>query len=480
MRKSVKEIEDVLQNHGYSIDTIIFNVMKTFKLKMLCNQVGFIKQDGFSTTEIITLIVMLPLMLLKSVNALYKSEFQKVTAMKKDTIYRLKNNEKMPWRALLMAIAKQFQHLVNPQKEIADKSAFILDDTTDAKTGRRIEKISRVFDHVAGRKGTKLGFKNLTLGLFDGKSFNPLDFSLHAEKPLKKARHRKEQYKKQRDPKSFGAKRIRECNVSKIENGLNMLKRAVKQGFRAKYVLVDSWFSSHEFIQTVRGLGKEPMHVICGIRQDARKYTYKEESLNSSELHKVLKNEGDEKRCRKRNTRYYEVIVDYEGIGKVKLFYCRFPYQKKWRLFLSTDISLGLLSMMEIYSVRWTIEVFFKETKQYLKLGTCQSRDFDAQIAHVTSCYLLYILLAYFRRVNAYESLDGLFAAIKDDLLEKNIAERLWELFDELLQVVITGIAKSGIVDILEFKDSNEYQYLKELFENSFLNNQLKNLEKAS
>ena len=480
MRKSIKEIEDVLQNHGYSIDTIIFNVMKTFKLKMLCNQVGFIKQDGFSTTEIITLIVMLPLMLLKSVNALYKSEFQKVTAMKKDTIYRLKNNEKMPWRALLMAIAKQFQHLVNPQKEIADKSAFILDDTTDAKTGRRIEKISRVFDHVAGRKGTKLGFKNLTLGLFDGKSFNPLDFSLHAEKPLKKARHRKEQYKKQRDPKSFGAKRIRECNVSKIENGLNMLKRAVKQGFRAKYVLVDSWFSSHEFIQTVRGLGKEPMHVICGIRQDARKYTYKEESLNSSELHKVLKNEGDEKRCRKRNTRYYEVIVDYEGIGKVKLFYCRFPYQKKWRLFLSTDISLGLLSMMEIYSVRWTIEVFFKETKQYLKLGTCQSRDFDAQIAHVTSCYLLYILLAYFRRVNAYESLDGLFAAIKDDLLEKNIAERLWELFDELLQVVITGIAKSGIVDILEFKDSNEYQYLKELFENSFLNNQLKNLEKAS
>lgn len=77
MRKSVKEIEDVLQNHGYSIDTIIFNVMKTFKLKTLCNRVGFIKQDGYSTSEIITLIVMFPLILLKSVNAFYKSEFQK-------------------------------------------------------------------------------------------------------------------------------------------------------------------------------------------------------------------------------------------------------------------------------------------------------------------------------------------------------------------------------------------------------------------
>ncbi len=116
------------------------------------------------------------------------------------------------------------------------------------------------------------------------------------------------------------------------------------------------------------------------------------------------------------------------------MFYCRFPYQKKRRLFLSTDTSLGFLSMIEIYSVRWTIEVFFKETKQYLKLGTCQSRDFDAQITHVTSCYLLYILLSYFHRVNAYESLDGLFAAIKDDLIEKSLAERLWELFYEFFQ----------------------------------------------
>jgi len=128
----------------------------------------------------------------------------------------------------------------------------------------------------------------------------------------------------------------------------------------------------------------------------------------------------------------------------------------------------------------FTRQVFFKETKQYLKLGACQSRDFDAQIAHITTCYVLYTLLAYFRRVNAYDSLDGLFAEIKDDLIEKNVAERLWELFDDLLQVVITSIAKSGLVDILEFKNSLEYEHLKELFADSFLSNQLKALEKAA
>jgi len=480
MRKPVKEIENVLQNHGYSINNIICEVMKTFKLKTLCRQVGFQKEAGYSTSEILTLMLMLPLMLLKSVHALYKSEFQKVTTMKKSCIYRLKNNEKMPWRALLLVMSKQFQRLVNPTNEVADKSVFILDDTTHAKTGRRIEQMTKVFDHVAGKKGSKLGFKNLTLGFFDSKSFTPIDFTLQVEKQLKKARHRKERFNKQRDPKSAGAKRIRECHVSKITNGLDMLKRALKHGFRAKYVLVDSWFSSHEFIQTVRGLGKIPMHLVCGVRQDKRKYLYKGNSLNASELKSILKNEGNEKRCRKRNIRYFEVLVDYEGIGPVKLFFCRFPYQKKFRLFLSTDISLSLLSMLEIYSIRWTIEVFFKETKQHLKLGSCQSRDFDAQIAHITTCYLLYTLLSYFRRVNDYESLDGLFAEIKDELIEKNVAERLWDLFNDLLQVVITSVAKSGLVNIMEFVNSEEYQYLKELFENSFLNNQLNALENAS
>lgn len=60
------------------------------------------------------------------------------------------------------------------------------------------------------------------------------------------------------------------------------------------------------------------------------------------------------------------------------------------------------------------------------------------------------------------------------------MAERLWELFEELLQVIIIAIAESGVVDILEFRTSAEYQYLKDLFDDSFLNNQLKKLNKAS
>ncbi len=472
MRKDVAEIERVLVTHQYSITNIICDVMKTFKLNSILSQAKFAKQDGFRAGEILALMIMLPLMLLKSVNAFYKSDFQHVTEMKKDAIYRLKNNEKLPWRSLLYGVAKQFQRLANPKKEIAENSAFIIDDTSDARVGRRIENISYIFDHVAGKKGSKLGFKNLLLGYFDGKSFTPLDFSIHSEKPLK-GKQRKEQYKKQCIPGSPGEKRRKECTVDKITNAIQMVKRAVKHGFVAKYVLADSWFSSKKFIQTIRQMHNQKMHVVCGVRKDKRNYVYKGSQMNAKELHSTLKKEGHEKRCRKRNIRYFEVVVHYEGVGEVTLYFCRFPYQKEWRLFLSTDTSLSLLAMMEIYAIRWTIEVFFKEMKQHMRLGTCQSRDFDAQIAHVTTCCILYTFLAYFRRVNAYESLGGLFACIKDELLEKNLAERLWNLFEDLLQVVLTSIAESGSVDIAEFRRSPEYGSLKELFEASFLGNQL-------
>ncbi|MFZ3590044.1 transposase, partial [Bacillus sp. DJP31] len=144
------------------------------------------------------------------------------------------------------------------------------------------------------------------------------------------------------------------------------------------------------------------------------------------------------------------------------------------------DESLTFLEMLEVYSVRWTIEVFFKETKQLLRLGKCQSQNFDAQIAHVTTTYILYSFLAYYRRMNDYETLGGLFEVIKDQMVEKNIAERLWNLFEELLDVVIAAITESGAVDIQAFKTSPEYVHIKELFESSFLENQLFEDDKAA
>jgi hypothetical protein len=481
MRQDLNEIKKVFDEHGYSINNSICDVMKKFKFKTLCWQSGAegIKEEGYSFSEIVALLIMIPVMLLNSVHALYRSAFNKTTEMKKDTIYRLKNDERMPWRRLQYAVAKKFQELVNPQKEVAENSAFIIDDTIDERVGYKIENITSVYDHVAGKTGCKYGFKNLVLGFFDGKSITPLDFSLHTEKALPKKK-REKQFKKDCIKNSNGFKRRAESKVDKIKGAISLIKRAVKNGFLAKYVLVDSWFTSLDFIKEIREIKNGAMHLIGGIRNDSRKYIYNGETLNGKQLIKKLSAEGKQKRCRKWNVRYFEVVVNYEGIGDVKLYICRFPYQKKWRIFISTDVSLNFIKMMEIYSTRWTVEVMFRELKQHLHLGKCQSRDFDAQIASITISMILYTFLAYLRRKNAYETIGGIFELINEDMCEKTLAQRLWELFDDLLQVVIDSISKSGSIDILLFKDSPEYRYIKELFESSFLNKQLLALNKPS
>lgn len=476
--RQMKEIATVLESENYSINNIICDTMKKFNFKTLCHQSGIKKADGYSSTEILTLLIMLPLMALKNVHQLYKSEYGKRAAMKKDALYRLKNNERYPWRTLLYAVAKKFKKLTNPENQPSDSvTAFIIDDTPDQRTGYKIENISYIFDHVLRK--TVLGFKILVLTYFDGKSNIPLDFTIHTEKKLERKKA-KAQYKKAVDPKSSGGKRRQEAKTSKIEQAVKMIKRAVKNGFLPDYVLSDSWFTSLDFIKGIRSIKGGAMHVIAGIRNDKRYYTYKEQVLNAKEIISHLKAAGCAHRCRKWNIRYYEAAVHYEGIGDVKLFMCRYPGQKKWRVFITTDVSLSFVEMMKIYGIRWTVEVLFRETKQYLQLGSCQSQDFDAQIASTTITLITYTFLSYLKRKGSYETLGELFRFAAQDICEKNLAERLWKLFEELLMFMIEVIAAHGTMDITQLQNSEEYRYVKEIFASSFLFEQMNSVDKPA
>ena len=57
---------------------------------------------------------------------------------------------------------------------------------------------------------------------------------------------------------------------------------------------------------------------------------------------------------------------------------------------LTINTKLKFEKGYKIYSTRWTIEVFFKECKQFLRLGKCETLHFDAQIATTTICMLQY------------------------------------------------------------------------------------------
>jgi hypothetical protein len=69
-----------------------------------------------------------------------------------------------------------------------------------------------------------LGFKTLVLGFFDGKSFIPLDFTVHTEKKLNRTKSKK-QYRKKVCPKSTGGKRRKETKVGYAHNPMKLKRR---------------------------------------------------------------------------------------------------------------------------------------------------------------------------------------------------------------------------------------------------------------
>jgi IS4 transposase len=99
---------------------------------------------------------------------------------------------------------------------------------------------------------------------------------------------------------------------------------------------------------------------------------------------------------------------------------------------LTTNKHLDFAKAFEIYATRWTIEVFFKECKQYLRLGKCESRDFDAQIAATTLCMLQYNLFSVVKRFECYESFGALFRQATSETLELTIKERIYLIIKEI------------------------------------------------
>ena len=145
--------------------------------------------------------------------------------------------------------------------------------------------------------------------------------------------------------------------------------------------------------------------------------------------------EKGSKTCKSLKAKYIKVTCKYKGI-RVNLFFVKMGRSKNWHLLLTTNLTLNFIDLMEVYQIHWSIEVFFKECKQYLNLGKCKSSCFDAQIADTTVTMLQHIMLSYYKRISCQQSFSGLFEAISKEMVELDLVSRMIELMWELIEVI--------------------------------------------
>ncbi|MDA3907222.1 MAG: transposase [Bacteroidales bacterium] len=410
--------------------------LELFKFSKSSRLFQSVKGSGVPFWEIMRILLVLPFMDIKNVGSLFSNVVIPNSKGQKDVYYRALANQKINWRNLLLLFVKRYLQL--DQKFTAPKDnvkCLIFDDTDIEKRGKKIEGISKIHNHVT--KHFIFGYKLLVAGYWNGSVFIPVDFSFHRENKenkIKKYGLSKKELKKQkrglRNDKSPVHKRFKELNSKKTDIVIQMFRRINQRKISVDYILFDSWFTSMSLIKKFLSINKNVN--IIGMYKYNSKLIVEGKELSIKQLRKQS---TKVKRSRSMKLYYHQYIAEIDGV-KVSVFITKRGTNGAWHTIISTNINLSFVKTIEIYNIRWTIEVFFKEAKQLLGLGKSQSTNFDVQVAQTTVTMIQYLLVSLKYRMEAYETIGGMFKNIKQDYIEHNLNERLLLAIVEILSVL--------------------------------------------
>ena len=102
-------------------------------------------------------------------------------------------------------------------------------------------------------------------------------------------------------------------------------------------------------------------------------------------------------------------------------------------MFLTTDAKLGMARMLEVYALRWGIEVYFKEAKQHLGLLAEQTKTFASHTASIHLCAIRYLMLVQAKLEGDRSRLGEVRAEMQDRLNALSFAGRLWHVFRAII-----------------------------------------------
>jgi len=433
--------------------------------------VGPVKNPNckFTFVQVVKLLILFPFFSVKTAADYAGSSLGKFFTCKKDMFYRLMDDGRVDWRRIIYSINRQLIGKISRRTDAQDtERCVIIDDTDLPKFGRKAEGLGKVFSHVMMKP--ILGFKAMFLCYTDGKTQLMLDCTVQAEtgknpdKPQGLTNKQKAaQYTKERDESEKVNVRKSEMMASKITNAIKMLRRAIVEGVRFDYLLVDSWFPCAELLQFIHSRHFK-CHLIGMIKMGRTKYKSTVGDLSAPDIIKKLVKGKAVKYARSIGYHYAAVKAEYAGMD-VQLFFYR-KGKGSWNALISTDMSIDAKKAFRLYSRRWVIEVAHKEMKGLLNLGKCQCIDFAGQISGISLCMIQYNILGCVKRFESYETIGGVFAAVTGETLELSVAERIWGLIVEVINV-IAEFTSCDPLELIEkvITDNEQINAVKQAFD---------------
>ena len=444
---------DILSDPLMPVDNILARLWKTMNIPTLLVRAGFQKRSGLPAPDVMYVLLLWVWLKVGSISLFSRDALQGFANARKDVMYDFIKREDLNWRGFHTQIARK----VYQEHNLKDckLKAFVVDDSVKSRRGKKVAGVSRHFDHLTGK--TVKGQQVLTLGFATETTFLPLDQDIFiGQKQVQEAQAFE-------DNRSTAAKRYQQSmNLTKPQLLALSVKRAIRNGFDASYLLGDAWFGNKP---TIRLTEECDLIALLRMKKDKTQYrfTYFENGvahykiLTATELHQEVVRKNWDKVS---GTPYQAKLVDVElnlaeqkdepeRWRKVRLLFVRGAGQDEkpqagkhdWALFLSTSCELTPQEMLEIYALRWGIEVYFKESKQHLGLLKEQTISFASHIASITLTAIRYLMLLYAALEQGIKVCD-VRNKMSDGLSNLSFGQRLWGLFRRLIDNTLEQFRK--------------------------------------
>lgn len=375
----------------------------------------------------------------------------------KNTYYRFLENTKANWLRFTTLLSAD---IINTKirKLTSDEGCFIIDDTLYGRSShKKTELVSKVFDHNSGT--FKIGYRLMTLGWSDGRSFVPINSALLASSDPKNVYCESRKF----DKRSLAGKRRIMAQSKGTDVCIELLKYALKSKHKAKYVLFDTWFSNPCTLARIKHMD---LDCIAMLKSKAKtRYLYNGKLLTLKEIYSS---------CKKRpgNSRYklsVKVKLNTQEDVEAKIVFVKNKNNRKeWVAIICTEVSLSEDEIQRIYGKRWSIEVFFKTCKSLL--GLCNEYhglSYDALTAHVAFVFARYMLITLEQRNNKDErTLGELFYLMFDEMADISLAEAIKLITEAMFNSVkeIVSLSEEQLLNLIgKFMDKLPKFYSSQL-----------------
>ncbi len=434
------DVNQFLSKERALLDTDIADLFKEFHISRLLMNCNIKKRCGHSVPRIVYDLFFVPFLLLSNVYLFVHTQYEKA-ASAKNRYYRLLENSRFNWRLFIMKLSQRAHQTINSSIPISELF-YVLDDTITEVSGKLVEGASYIYDHVSGK--FVLGFQKLVLGIFNGSQFIPVSQRFCSSKRRPDAKSKASKYNKipkaeRIETDSPGAVEREQLQQTKLKKAIGQLKEALNKGIKAQTVMFDSWFCFNSFIIEI--VEQLELNVICQLKNlpRANKYIYKQKSYSLKELF-CYYGQIKLRHIKKNQFKQSQLIVYLPNSAvKMKIVFVQNDGSDKWHAFASANPALSSQKILEYYSQRWSIEVFFKNCKQYLNYGKEQMSNLDSIIACDALVFMRYIFLSYLafkEHVTFYKK----FSSLHKSQSTKAFGLELLKFFFNRLQYIVQEI----------------------------------------